>query len=170
LTTSCGAAPAARGTRVPPSFISPWKMTSCALFGGETVFNIMDKLGVEEDIPIDHPMISKAIENAQKKVEARNFDIRKHVLEYDDVMNQQREVIYEQRRRVLEGEDVQMTIQGMIRKSSTATWTSTVIPVYIRKSGILRALSMRPRICSCLPGACRKKNWRNWTGKKSGTF
>jgi preprotein translocase subunit SecA len=86
------------------------------LFGGETVFNVMDKLGVEEDIPIDHPMISKAIENAQKKVEARNFDIRKHVLEYDDVMNQHREVIYEQRRRVLEGEDVQMTIQGMIQE------------------------------------------------------
>ena len=85
------------------------------LFGGEMVYNIMDKLGVEEDIPIDHPMISKAIENAQKKVEARNFDIRKHVLEYDDVMNQQREVIYEQRRRVLEGEDVQSTIQGMIQ-------------------------------------------------------
>lgn len=86
------------------------------LFGGETVFNVMDKLGVEEDIPIDHPMISRAIENAQKKVEARNFDIRKHVLEYDDVMNQHREVIYEQRRRVLEGEDVQMTIQGMIQE------------------------------------------------------
>ncbi|HYF93319.1 MAG TPA: preprotein translocase subunit SecA [Symbiobacteriaceae bacterium] len=75
------------------------------LFGGEMVSNIMDKLGIEEDVPIDSPMVSKALENAQKKVENRNFDIRKHVLQYDDVMNTQRELIYKQRRRVLEGED-----------------------------------------------------------------
>jgi preprotein translocase subunit SecA len=75
------------------------------LFGGEMVSNLMDKLGIEEDVPIDSPIVSRAIENAQKKVEARNFDIRKHVLQYDDVMNQQRELIYKQRRRVLEGED-----------------------------------------------------------------
>jgi preprotein translocase subunit SecA len=75
------------------------------LFGGEMVSNLMDRLGIEEDVPIDSPIVSRAIENAQKKVEARNFDIRKHVLNYDDVMNQQRELIYKQRRRVLEGED-----------------------------------------------------------------
>ncbi len=75
------------------------------LFGGEMVSNLMDKLGIEEDVPIDSPIVSRALENAQKKVEARNFDIRKHVLNYDDVMNQQRELIYKQRRRVLEGED-----------------------------------------------------------------
>lgn len=76
------------------------------LFGGEMVSNLMDRLGIEEDVPIDSPMVSRAIENAQKKVEARNFDIRKNVLNYDDVMNQQRELIYKQRRRVLEGEDL----------------------------------------------------------------
>jgi preprotein translocase subunit SecA len=65
----------------------------------------MEKLGIEEDVPIDSPMVSRALENAQKKVEARNFDIRKHVIQYDDVMNTQRELIYKQRRRVLEGED-----------------------------------------------------------------
>ncbi|MGE5672747.1 MAG: preprotein translocase subunit SecA [Mycobacterium leprae] len=75
------------------------------LFGGEMVSNLMGRLGIEEDVPIDSPMVSRAIENAQKKVEARNFDIRKHVLQYDDVMNTQRELIYKQRRRVLEGED-----------------------------------------------------------------
>ncbi|HLO03623.1 MAG TPA: preprotein translocase subunit SecA [Symbiobacteriaceae bacterium] len=75
------------------------------LFGGEMVSKLMERLGIEEDMPIDSPMVSKALENAQKKVEARNFDIRKHVLNYDDVMNQQRELIYKQRRRVLEGED-----------------------------------------------------------------
>ncbi|HEY3368921.1 MAG TPA: preprotein translocase subunit SecA [Symbiobacteriaceae bacterium] len=75
------------------------------LFGGEMVSNLMERLGIEDDVPIDSPMVSKAIENAQKKVENRNFDIRKHVLQYDDVMNQQRELIYKQRRRVLEGEE-----------------------------------------------------------------
>jgi preprotein translocase subunit SecA len=75
------------------------------LFGGEMVSNLMEKLGIEEDVPIDSPMVSRALENAQKKVEARNFDIRKHVIQYDDVMNTQRELIYKQRRRVLEGED-----------------------------------------------------------------
>lgn len=75
------------------------------LFGGSMVSNLMDKLGIEEDVPIDSPIVSKAIENAQKKVEARNFDIRKHVLNYDDVLSQQRDLIYKQRRRVLEGED-----------------------------------------------------------------
>jgi preprotein translocase subunit SecA len=75
------------------------------LFGGEMVSNLMDRLGIEEDVPIDSPIVSRAIENAQKKVEARNFDIRKHVLNYDDVMNQQRELIYKQRRKVLEGAD-----------------------------------------------------------------
>ncbi len=86
------------------------------IFGGESISNIMEKLGVDEDQPIDHSLISKAIENAQKKVEGRNFDIRKYVLEYDDVINQQREVIYKQRRRVLEGESLKETVQDMIRE------------------------------------------------------
>lgn len=67
------------------------------LFGSDNIAGIMDKLGMEDDEPIEHSLVTKSIENAQKKVEARNFSIRKHVLEYDDVMNQQREVIYSQR-------------------------------------------------------------------------
>ncbi len=84
------------------------------IFGSGKLSSIMDKLGMEEDEPIEHSMISKAIENAQRKVEGHNFDIRKHLLEYDDVMNKQREVIYGQRREVLESEDVHDIINDMI--------------------------------------------------------
>ncbi len=84
------------------------------IFGSGRISGIMDKLGMEEDEPIEHNMISKAIENAQRKVEGHNFDIRKHLLEYDDVMNKQREVIYRQRREVLDGSDLLAVIQDMI--------------------------------------------------------
>jgi preprotein translocase subunit SecA len=80
------------------------------LFGGDNIFGIMEKLGLDEDTPIDHPLISRAMESAQKKVENRNFEIRKHILEYDNVINEQREVIYNQRRRVLEGESMHDTV------------------------------------------------------------
>ncbi len=84
------------------------------IFGSGRIAGIMDKLGMEEDEPIEHNMISKAIENAQRKVEGHNFDIRKHLLEYDDVMNKQREVIYRQRREVLAGEDLVVVVKNMI--------------------------------------------------------
>jgi preprotein translocase subunit SecA len=83
------------------------------IFGSERISGIMAKLGMEEGQPIEHSMLTKAIENAQRKVEAHNFDIRKHLLEYDDVMNKQREVIYSQRREVLESEDVHTLVQEM---------------------------------------------------------
>ena len=84
------------------------------IFGSERISSIMDKLGMEEGQPIEHNLISKAIENAQKKVEGQNFEIRKHLLEYDDVMNQQREVIYKQRKDVLSGEDLWQTVEDMM--------------------------------------------------------
>uniref|UniRef100_UPI0040573874 preprotein translocase subunit SecA n=1 Tax=Candidatus Electronema sp. TaxID=2698783 RepID=UPI0040573874 len=84
------------------------------IFGGDRLTSIMNRLGMEEDEPIEHSMISKAIENAQHKVEGHNFDIRKHLLEYDDVMNKQREVIYTQRREVLEREDISEIIKDMV--------------------------------------------------------
>ncbi|MCW3488637.1 preprotein translocase subunit SecA [Dethiobacter alkaliphilus] len=84
------------------------------LFGGDNIFGVMEKLGLDEDTQIDHPLITRAIETAQKKVEARNFDIRKHILEYDDVINEQREVIYSQRRRVLEGENLRDTVMEWV--------------------------------------------------------
>ncbi|MBQ3442443.1 MAG: preprotein translocase subunit SecA [Selenomonadaceae bacterium] len=84
------------------------------LFASETISKIMDKLGMEEDEPIEHSLITRSIENAQKKVEARNFDIRKHVLEYDDVMNQQREIMYGERKKILRGENLRDNIRGMV--------------------------------------------------------
>ena len=86
------------------------------IFGSEKIQGLMDKLGLEEDEAIDHKMVSKAIENAQKKVEGNNFDIRKNLIGYDDVMNMQREVIYKQRSEVLEGKDLREQIQGMIKE------------------------------------------------------
>jgi preprotein translocase subunit SecA len=83
------------------------------IFGSERISGIMAKLGLDEDQPIEHSMITKAIENAQRKVEAHNFDIRKHLLEYDDVMNKQREVIYSQRREILEAEDIHEVVKEM---------------------------------------------------------
>ena len=84
------------------------------LFGGERVQGIMETLKVDEDMPIEVKMISNALENAQKRVESRNFQSRKTVLEYDDVMNQQRELIYKQRKQVLDGEDVSRSVRNMV--------------------------------------------------------
>ncbi|MVO71314.1 preprotein translocase subunit SecA [Paeniclostridium sordellii] len=84
------------------------------LFGSDRISGMVEKIGLDEDTPIEAKMLTKSIENAQKKVEGRNFGIRKHVLQYDDVMNKQREIIYEQRGRVLEGENLQEQIQTMI--------------------------------------------------------
>ena len=86
------------------------------LFGADNISSLMDKLGMEEDEPIEHALISRSIEQAQKKVEAHHFNTRKHVLEYDDVMNQQREVIYGQRRQILHGENLRENIFFMIGK------------------------------------------------------
>ncbi|MGM9614190.1 MAG: preprotein translocase subunit SecA [Oscillospiraceae bacterium] len=86
------------------------------LFGSDRVMGMMESLGFDEDTPIDHKMLSNAIEQAQKTVESRNFQARKSTLEYDDVMNVQRGLIYEQRRKVLDGEDVQENIRGMIEE------------------------------------------------------
>lgn len=85
------------------------------IFGGERMSSIMERLGMEEGEPIEHGMISKAIENAQRKVEGHNFEIRKQLLKYDDVMNQQREVIYKQRREALTGKSLKPAIEDMIR-------------------------------------------------------
>ena len=87
------------------------------IFGGERVQNLMDSLGLEEDVPIENKLITNTIESAQKKLEASNFAIRKQVLQYDDVMNQQREIIYKQRQMVLNGEDISDKLHEMMRQS-----------------------------------------------------
>lgn len=84
------------------------------IFGGDNIKKFMEKMGFDEDEPINSRMVSNAIQKAQKRVEARNFDIRKYVLEYDDVMNQQRKVVYEQRRRILEGENMKDQVLRMV--------------------------------------------------------
>jgi len=86
------------------------------IFGGERISSIMERIGIEEDQPIEHRLISKAIENAQKRVEGQNFEMRKHLLEYDDVMNRQRQVIYEQRKKALRGEELWSDIEEMLEE------------------------------------------------------
>jgi preprotein translocase subunit SecA len=88
------------------------------IFGGERITGIMEKLGMEEGVPIEHNLISRAIENAQCKVEGHNFDIRKQLIEYDDVMNQQREVIYRQRREALNGKSLRPDLEDMISEKA----------------------------------------------------
>jgi preprotein translocase subunit SecA len=98
------------------------------IFGGDRIHRMMDRLGIEDDMPIEHSLISRSVESAQKKVEDQNFQIRKRVLEYDDVMNLQREVIYNQRQRVLSGEDLSedvLTIIDRILRGEVATFTGT---------------------------------------------
>lgn len=78
------------------------------IFGGDRIVKVYERLGADEDMPINSKMISNAVESAQKKVEGKNFSIRKHVLQYDDVMNSQREIIYAQRKQVLDGDNLKI--------------------------------------------------------------
>ena len=113
-TISSAAVPVVRATRARRVSDLSLEDDIMRLFGSERIMNMMNSLGIDEDTPIDAKMLSNAIENAQKNVESRNFQMRKNVLEYDDVMNTQRQVIYEQRQKVLDGEDLSSTIEGMI--------------------------------------------------------
>ena len=96
------------------------------LFGSEKTMKLVDAMGLQEDDPIEHAMLSKAIENAQKKVEGNNFAIRKHLLDYDEVMNEQRELIYSERRRVLFGENLRDSIMSMIKEFINRTVESCI--------------------------------------------
>ena len=87
------------------------------LFGSDRIFAMMDSLGLDEDTPIDQKVLSNAIESAQKRIESRHYQMRKNVLEYDDVMNQQREIIYGQRKQVLDGEDLKASIMSMLEET-----------------------------------------------------
>lgn len=91
------------------------------IFGAERISSVMQRVGMEEGQPIEHGLITKAIESAQKRVEGHNFDMRKHLLEYDDVMNRQRQVIYEQRKKVLKGEELWSDIEDMLEEITDGT-------------------------------------------------
>ncbi len=113
LTTSCAVVPVDREIRDSLSSLSLWKMIDASVWI-EKLINMFNSLGVPENEQIQHKMLSDAIEKAQKKIESNNFGIRKNLLEYDQVMNEQRELIYAQRRRVLEGENMKDRILSMI--------------------------------------------------------
>ena len=108
------------------------------IFGGDMITNIYNTLGADEDMPIQFKMLSKAVENAQKKVEGRNFTIRKNVLQYDDVMNTQREIIYKQRREVLNGENLKDSIYTMMNNVATQT-----VNAYVTEDGINKEALMQ---------------------------
>jgi preprotein translocase subunit SecA len=111
------------------------------IFGSERIASVMDRLGMEEDQPIQHNIISKAIEGAQKRVEGMNFNIRKNLLEYDDVMNQQRKVIYTQRREILKGDHLRETIVSMIDELVEAAVEDTTDPRVFPEEWDLRPLT-----------------------------
>ena len=102
-TTSCVAAPAVRAIPGSSRFYLSLEDDLLRIFGAERITGLMERLGMEEDVPIEHGLVNRAIENAQRKVEGHNFDIRKNLLDYDDVMNQQRKAIYALRKQILEG-------------------------------------------------------------------
>lgn len=128
------------------------------LFASDRISGIMDKLGMDEDEPIEHKLITNSIEHAQKKVEARNFDIRKHVLEYDDVMNQQREVMYGERRKILFGENLRENIMGMVKHIIARRWTSTRTRSSTRRSGSSMGSSRTQRRSTRRRAASRRKS------------
>ncbi len=111
------------------------------LFAGDRIARIMERLGIEDDVPIEHAIVTRQIENAQKKVEAYHFDVRKHVLEYDDVMNVQRQVIYGERRKVLEGENLRENIldfiETLVEQTVQAVCSSEVRPEEWDLAGLL---------------------------------
>ncbi len=124
------------------------------IFGSERIAAVMEKLGIEEGEPIEHPLITKAIENAQKKVEAYNFSIRKQLLEYDDVMNKHREIIYGLRRQILEGRDMDELINSMIEDKVEAIVEKWIDPksrpdewnIRGLERDFLRIFAFRPKV------------------------
>ena len=115
-TTSCVAAPAARATPARSRFFVSFEDDLMKRFSPEWVPNLLGRMGMDEDTPLESGMVSKAIEQAQTKVEGYNFDIRKHVVQYDDVMNQHRDVIYKQRRRILGEDNLRASILDMVHR------------------------------------------------------
>ena len=111
------------------------------IFGGDMITKVFNTLGADENMPIEAKMISKAVENAQKKVEGRNFTIRKNVLQYDDVMNTQREIIYKQRREVLDGENLKSSIENIINNVATETVNAYITEDGVNKEALSQELS-----------------------------
>ena len=111
------------------------------IFGGETITKLYDTLGADENMTIESKLISNSVESAQRRVEGRNFSIRKNVLNYDDVMNTQREIIYKQRREILDGEDLKGNVLGMIKSLIEDIATPYFADEHINKEGLLQELN-----------------------------
>lgn len=109
------------------------------VFGADRISSVMETIGIEEGQPIEHKYISRAIENAQKRVEGQNFDIRKHLLDYDDVMNNQRKVIYEQRKKVLRGEDLWSDVEEMVEEI-----TGDLLPEFVGEKSNPQEWNLKP--------------------------
>ncbi len=131
-------------------------------FGGPSVASLMDRLGMDEDTPIEHNLVSKAIENAQIRVEGYNFDIRKHVLEYDDVVNKQREVIYSQRRQILSEPTMRPTIMGMVTDELRGL-VNQFTGGLAREEWDLAGLAAEVSKIMPLPKGERPEQWRRFT-------
>jgi len=135
-------------------------------FGGESLAHLMDRLGVDDDIPIEHNMVSRAIENAQVRVEGYNFDLRKHILEYDDVVNQQRQVIYDQRRLILSESNLRPMITEILEEVLSgliAEFCAIATSVDADDEGALLALHATIDRMVHLPEKMSPERWRNMT-------
>ena len=164
-TGSCADAPAARATRASSRFFLSLEDDLMRLFGSERIAGIMERLGVQEGEVIAHSLVTKSIERAQKRVEAQNFGIRKRLLEYDDVMNQQREVIYGLRNSVLDGDDVRDRIMEML-SAAIASRVATYLPEDSKAGDWdLSGLQGEMEALSSLPGQFR----RGWARRPGGT-
>ncbi|MHB0857018.1 MAG: preprotein translocase subunit SecA [Anaerolineae bacterium] len=135
------------------------------LFGGTSVAKLMDRLGVDEDTPIEHDMVSKAIASAQIRVEGHNFDIRKHILEYDDVVNQQRQVIYDQRRLVLSEANLRPVILDILHEELRAMVVSLTSADYPEDWDLKTLHALLDRIVH-LPAEVTPESWSNWNAEQ----
>ena len=137
MTISSADVPDVREIRESPDFYISLEDDLMRLFGSERLMNVFNALGVADGEQIEHKMLSSAIEKAQKKIESNNFGIRKNLLEYDQVMNEQREIIYGERRRVLDGESMRDTIYNMITEYVENTSGSVLhLQIRMQKTGI----------------------------------
>jgi preprotein translocase subunit SecA len=134
-------------------------------FGGQNVANLMDRFGVEDDIPIEAGIVSKSIENAQTKVEGHNFDIRKHLLKYDDVINQQREVTYAERRRILTSSNLKESILSMI-ESTLSSLVQNFTASEDSEEWDLTALHSTVRTMVPLPATLTSNAWANLSAEE----
>ncbi len=138
-------------------------------FGGESLAGLMDRLGVEDDIPIEHNMVTRAIENAQVRVEGHNFDLRKHILEYDDVVNQQREVIYDQRRLILSEPNLRpmvMEIYEEVLTDLAEEVAALAMSQDADSADAIQAIHATIDRMLHLPAEMSPERWRNMTGNE----